>query len=196
MNSWPKHLLLHLVVISLVLSSGCSSDDNTVEPGKRLCGGASGLAARIAGIPGVSEICVSDDNTTVIYTPAGAGIPAGRYETTSVFKADSVTIEVSTMFYAHDGGSTPLDVTGNRAEAEFNPDGFWFSYRETKTGDYDVISTTVTGAATLTFNELTIAVLSFVNLEISLVDAAAPSTDAGTRRISEGYLNVTVDSAP
>ncbi|UCH84737.1 MAG: hypothetical protein JSW50_03305 [Candidatus Latescibacterota bacterium] len=188
-----KQILLQLVVIAIVLSSGCSEDDNGVNPNDRLCGGQSGLAARITGTPEPLEMCVSNQDTRVDYTPPGGSVSAGLYETTSTYTSGDLTIEISTLFYAHATPPQTLNVTGNRAEAEFDPDGFWVYYREIKDGGYDVTSTTVTGTATLTYNDQTVAVVTFSNLEIMLVDTATQSTAAGERRIPEGYLNVTVD---
>ena len=192
MTSPPKQILLQLVVIAAVFLIGCSEDDTGVNPSDRLCGGAAGLAADVTGTPKPVELCVSNDNTITFYTSPGGDVPAGRYETTSVFTTDSLTIEVSTMFYQQGATSQPLNVTGNLAQAESDPAGFWFQYTETKEGAYVFTSTTVTGSATLTFNDPTVAVVTFRNLEITLEDAATQA-DAGTRRISDGYLNVTVD---
>jgi len=192
-TSHVKQILIHLVVISTVLSSGCSDDDTSVDPGERLCGGQSGFAAAITGTPEPVDMCVSNENTIVIYTPPGAGIPAGLYETTSTWRSGDITIEISTLFYQHATTPQALNVTGIRADAELDPDGIWFYYREIKAGDYDVTSTVISGTAMLTFNDPTVAVVTFSNLDISLTDTATSSADAGSRRIPEGYINVTVD---
>lgn len=188
-----RHAFLQLIAISMVVSFGCSDDDNSVDPGDRLCGGSPGFAASISGTPEPVEMCVSNENTAVTYTPAGGGQPAGMFETLSTFTDGDLTIQISTMFYEHAKTPQVLTVTGNRAQAEFDPDGFWVEYREIKDGDYDFTSTTVAGSATLSFNDPTVAVVTFANLDISLTDTATSSTDAGNRMISEGYINVTVD---
>jgi hypothetical protein len=175
------------------LLSGCSDDETTVDPGERLCKGMSGFAARISGTPEPIEMCVPDENTIVIYTPPGGGNPAGKYEITSSYTSGDLTIEISTLLYAHSKTPQLLNVTGDRGQAEFDPDGFWFHYREIKDGDYDFSSTVVSGTATVTFNDPTVVVVTFTNLEISLTDTATSSTDAGSRRISEGYINALSD---
>jgi hypothetical protein len=187
-----RHILIQLVVISIVVLSGCGDDENSVDPGERLCRGMSGFAARISGTPEPVEMCVSDGNTIVIYTPLGGGNPAGKYEITSSYTGD-LTIEISTLLYVHSKTPQLLNVTSDRGQAEFDPDGFWFFYREIKDGDYDFSSAVVSGTATVTFNDPSVVVVTFANLEISLTDTATSSTDAGTRRLSEGYINALSD---
>ncbi|UCG52457.1 MAG: hypothetical protein JSW58_02590 [Candidatus Latescibacterota bacterium] len=188
-----KQILLHLVVVSSVLLPACSDETDIIDPSEKLCRGASGLGARISG-PEPIEMCVSDQETSTEYVPPGHGLPVSHYETVSVYSAGGLTIEIQTQFFEQDIWPRTLNITGNLAEAEADPDAAWFFYRETKEGEYEYTSATVTGAFTLTFNDQFVAVATFSNLEILLEDTAT-QTDAGMRRISEGYISVNVDSS-
>lgn len=181
-----KVLFFYIIAISLVLTSGCGSDSDVVDPSEKLCQGRSGFAARISGTSEQLEMCVSDEHMQTTIVPGLGGL-GPRYVSIAAFSLDSLQIEIEISFFVHTTTPISLEPTSNRAWAESEPGAVLFVYRETKPGDYDYEPGTVSGAFTLTLSDESIAVASFSDLHIELADAANGDTSV-SRVISEGYL--------
>ena len=181
---WPGSVTWVVPLAVLVLTVGCSGSDPT-DAGEKLCREGAGVAAQISGTPDPIEMCVPNDQTTTTYE---AREPT-RYEISATFQTDSLTILLEVSFLTHTSLPQSLFVSGTPAALCVDPANACIYYREVKTDTYDFASTTVTGLFTLTFADENIAVATFHDLLIDLEDPSG--TPAGTRLISEGFVNVT-----
>jgi hypothetical protein len=175
--------------MSVVLTLGCGEDSETVNPADRLCRGESGFAAQISGTPEPFEMCVSNENTLTSYIPGPQG---EKYNTLSSIEIDGTIFEVEIGFFVQPSTPTTLLGTSNRAQAESDPGSILFVYREIKPGQYEYESVAVTGIFTVTFNDPSVAVVTFGSLEIDLDDVST-GNPVGSRAIPEGYLSVTAN---
>ena len=182
-----KQILLQIIVLAAVLTLGCGDDSESVDPADRLCRGESGFAAQISGTPEPVEMCVSNENTLTAYIPGAQG---DKYNSLASVEIDGVVIEIEIGFFVQPNTPTTLLGTSNRAQAESDPGSLLFVYRETRPGNYEYESVAVTGVFTVTFNDPSVAVVTFGSLEIDLDDVSTGSP-VGSRAISEGYLSVT-----
>jgi hypothetical protein len=181
-----KLFFTFVTAVAVVLTSGCGSDSDVVDPSGKLCGGRSGFAARISGTEEPIDMCVPDDETLTTIVP-GAGDVLPRYVSTAALTLDSLQIEIEISFFVLPATPVTLQPTSNRAFAESDPGSVLFVYRESKPGDYDFETGTVSGTFTLTLVDESIAVASFSDLDIQLADVADGSSTV-TRAISQGYL--------
>ena len=184
-----EQVLLHLVVVSMVFVYGCSDDSEGVNPEDRLCRGESGFAAMINGGPQPVEMCVSDEQTIAHYVTDPGG---DRYAISATFTSDSLTIEIQIGFFVQPNIPRTLTLTADEGVANADPSAAWFFYTETKLNTYNYVSTSVSGTFTVTFNDPSIATVSFSGVSIALDDASS-GDPAGARTISEGYLSVNAD---
>ena len=187
MRTLFKQILLQTLVFSTVLTLGCGSGDDSVDPADRLCQGESGFAAMISGSSKSVEMCVSNENTFTVYIPHDSG---DRYSAVAAFEIDGVVIEIEMGFFVQNQIPAILSGTSNRAQAETDPGSMLFVYRETNPGNYVYESVTCSGAFTVTFNDASVAVVTFGTVDVDLEDLAT-NNPAGSRAISEGYLSVT-----
>lgn len=187
MRTQLKQILLQTLVFSTVLTLGCGNGDDTTAPGDRLCRGESGFAAQISGTPEPVEMCVSNENTITVYIPQAQG---DRYSSIATYEIGGLTLEVEMGFFVQNQTPATLFGTSNRAQAETDPGSILFIYREISPGNYTYESVTCSGAFTVTFNDASVAVVTFGDVEVELEDMAT-NNPAGSRTMSEGYLSVT-----
>ncbi len=187
MRTHLKQILLQTLVFSTVLALGCGNGDDPTDPADRLCRGESGFAAQISGTPEPVEMCVSNENTVTVYIPQGGG---DRYSSIATYEIGGMIYEVEMGFFVQNQTPATLFGTSNRALAESDPGSILFIYREINPGNYSYESVACSGAFTVTFNDPSVAVVTFGTVELDLEDLATSSA-AGSRAISEGYLSVT-----
>lgn len=183
------HLTLALTVIVCALCLSCESSPTVTEADK-LCQGRPGFGARITGAGPAVDMCVPEEETS---TTLGR-FSVSRYDILARFQADSLTFEIELSFLMNANLPAALNVTGNRAEAFLDPNGVWFAYRETKTGDYAYESTVAAGFFSLTFADTGVVVASFSDVRVDLTDSQGNA--AGSRVIQEGFLSAIPEVVP
>lgn len=176
-----------IVVAAVLVASGCGGDDSqTVDPSQRLCQGEAGVGARIGGAPAPMDFCAPNN---AVSAELGALQP-GRYDVIASFTEGGLTVELEISFYAESGLPKVLNFTPDPSLG--NPGDVWLFYRESQPQQPDLSSLSVSGIFTLTFADASVVAATFNSVTIQLETDTGQR--AGTRTISEGFLNLTIDN--
>lgn len=185
-----------LGIFLLLGQPGCSEDSNPTEARDRLCGGEAGLGARITGRAAAVEFCVQDDR---VVNDVERGVFTiftiqDRYAVSATQTGPDGTVYEIQMVFPHKAElPKALNLTGNQAQAEADPDGVWFYYLEVPPSGTAIESSAVTGGTfTLSFSDTEIAAGTFagVGLEMQIRNT---DTSAGTRGVPEGFFSISTD---
>ena len=185
-----------VAVLFVFFQAGCSEESNPVEAEERLCGGEAGLAARIKGRAAPVDFCVQDDRVVESVEKGVLTIFTiqNRYAVTaSMTGPDGTEYEIQMLLPHKSEVPKALNITGNQAQAEADPDGVWFYYQEIPpTGDA-LESVAVTGGTfTLSFSDTEVAAGTFAGVSLEM-QTQNTNTAAGTRGIPEGFFSISTD---
>lgn len=174
--------------LTLLLFAACGDDSNPTDAKENLCAGESGLGARVTGRAAPVDICVPDGVVVTTYTAQN------RYDVTARITGSDRTVYEIQMWFPHRPDLPKvLNLTGIFAEAEADPDGVWFFYKESPPDGDPIESVAVTGGLfTLSFSDTEVTAGTFrdVELDMQIVNTNNP---AGSRSIPEGFFSISTD---
>jgi hypothetical protein len=194
MNRYRLSRLFFVAIACLAIAPLACSDDSPSGLDDSLCAGKSGLGARITGGSETVDMCVPDDlvqgnvemGVRTIFTSAE------RYLVTARATIDNTTFEIQLSFRHTPDVPATLNLTGNLAQAENDPDGVWLYYQEIPDGGAALESVNVTGVFQVSFSDrlITVGTLSGIVVELQKV---SDQSDAGERSIPQGFFSISVD---
>lgn len=186
-----------LIILLAFFQPGCSDESNPTEAAERLCGGEAGLAARVTGKAAPVEFCVQDDRVVESIERGVLTVFTiqNRYSiTASMTGPDGTLYEIQMVFPHKTDLPKVLNLTGNQAQAEGDPDGVWFYYQEIPPAGDAVESSAVTGGTfTLSYSDTETAAGTFAGVALE-IQTQNTNTPAGTRNIPEGFFSISTDS--
>lgn len=188
--------IIAAIVCSAFILSGCSDDETLFDGSDKPCGIEPGLYANIAGTAEPVVMCVPDnriEGTVDTGVHAQYSPQSRRYLISAVYRSNAVTHELDLSFPAHAEIPAVLTATADETRAQTDSSFVWVFYRVTDQDGSTWSTASASGTMSLTFNSPEIVVATFSAIELRLgEDSLQPPSII--RVISEGYINLTIDS--
>lgn len=179
----PRHGGRTAALAALLLLIGACGKDDPADPGRRLCGGETGVGLLIQGRADPLEFCVDDPDVSVVLTSQN------RYDVRAEVSTPDGTFVVR-MVFAVRSFPAMLRVTDSLAETTSDPGTVWLYYEEIPAGGNPIESFAVQGGSfTLSFVDPDVAtgVLKSVVFDMRDFSSGDP---AGRRTFADGMFSI------
>jgi hypothetical protein len=184
----PHFAVIAAIVLALFATS-CGEQDNPVDPADRLCGGASGFAARVEGRSSPVDVCASDNETTVDLTSGNI------YAIRAAVTIDNTLFQFNLEVPYRSDFPVVLDLSADQGAAQLDEYAVWLYYQEVPQSGEALESYEISGGSfTLSFAADDVMTATFADVVLKIRTQESTPQDRGTRVLKRGYMSLSVDS--
>ena len=182
---------LRLAPFAIAMALLACGKNNPAATENVLCPGESGVGLRVEGRATPVDVCISDQDVTVLLTSSS------HYDVLAQSQLDDKTVvQLHMVFTQRPDAPVDLRLVNTVTEATSDPGAVYVSYEEIPDGGTPIMSSVILGGSfKLTFNDDKVAAgtMSSVRFDMVNVNTGDP---AGSRQIKEGFFSVAVDAPP